>query len=101
MLLTGSQTAVVTSTDLKRKYQEVIDLLEKNMMVIVTNRNNTESEADGILLPYSENLIKIIEDIVEDMEMNNNKDELIKEFDKSYKSGNKKRIPLSSVVKYV
>ena len=64
MLLTGNQTVVVSSTDLKRKYQDVIDLLKKNMMVIVTNRNNTESEADGILLPYSESLIRIIEDII-------------------------------------
>lgn len=101
MLLTGNQTAVVSSTDLKRKYQDVINLLKKNMMVIVTNRNNTESEADGILLPYSEDLVKIIEDIVEDMEMNMNKEDLEKEFKKSYESENKKRIPLNSVIKYV
>ncbi len=101
MLLTGSQTAVVSSTDLKRKYQDVIDLLKKNMMIIVTNRNNTESEADGILLPYSESLIKIIENIIEDMEMNANKNELIEELDKSYKSGKKKKIPLNSLIKYV
>ena len=97
MLLTGNQTAVVSSTDLKRKYQEVINLLKKNMMVIVTNRNNTETEADGILLPYSENLVRLLEDIVEDMEMEMNKDSLEKEFKESYESSKGKFIALSEL----
>lgn len=97
MLLTGNQTAVVSSTDLKRKYQEVINLLKKNMMVIVTNRNNTETEADGILLPYSENLVRLLEDVIEDIEMEMNKEHLEKEFKESYESSKGKFVPLSEL----
>jgi len=97
MLLTGNQTAVVSSTDLKRKYQKVMNLLNKNMMVIITNRNHTDKEADGILLPYSESLINAIEELIEDIEMEANKDKLVKELKESYASSNKKRIPLNKL----
>lgn len=97
MIKTSKQTALVSSTDLKRKYKKVKQLLDNNMIVIVTNRNNTAEGADGIFIPYSELVIEKLEDLIEDIEMEKNKDKLVKEFEESYNSGNGKRVDLKDL----
>lgn len=96
MLQTASNTYVVSSTDLKRKYQEVRMLLKGNHIVIVTNRN-ADDEVDGVLMPYSEALIEHLDDLLEDLEMEQNRETLEDEFEESLKSAKGKRIPLDNV----
>lgn len=96
MLLTNKKTAVVSSTDLKRKYSAVKKLLKDKVVIIITNRNDVEG-ADGILFPYSKEAIEKIEDLTEEIEMEQARPKLIKELEKSYKSGKGKRIPLTSL----
>lgn len=90
MIITGTQSAVVSSTDLKRNYKDVQKLLKKNVVVIVVNRNS-EDAADGIFFPYSEGAVERIEDLLEDIEMERNKAALVKEYEKSHSSGKGKR----------
>ncbi|GEM_PF-4877166 len=93
MLQTAQHTYVVSATDLKRKYHDVRELLKQNHLVIVMNRNSDE-EADGILIPYSEQALERFEDLLEDMEMDANRENLEKEFETSLKSGKGKRTTL-------
>lgn len=97
MLLIGKNTATVSSTDLKRKYKDIKKLSQKSKIIIVTNRNNDDGNADFILFPYSETAIEKMEDLLEDIEMDKNRDNLIKEFDTSYKSGKGKRYTLKDI----
>ena len=96
MFATGKNTAVVSSTDMKRNYKQVQDLLSTNKIIVVTNRGS-ENEVDGIFISYSENLIEKLEDMIEDVEMENNREALVEEFKKSYNSGSKKRVKLSDL----
>ncbi len=96
MFATGKNTTVVSSTDMKRNYKQVQDLLSENKIIVVTNRGS-ENEVDGIFISYSENLIEKLEDMIEDVEMENNRNILVEEFKKSYVSANKKRIKLSDL----
>ncbi len=96
MFFTTKNTAVVSSTDLKRHYKEVQKLLSKNVVIVVTNRNS-EDNVDGILLPYSEVILEKYEDLLEDIEMEQNQQTLTRELSKSYASGKKKRLSLESL----
>ena len=96
MFVTGKNTAVVSSTDMKRNYKQVQELLNDNKIIVVTNRGS-ENEVDGIFISYSENLIEKLEDMIEDIEMENNRDVLIEELKKSYNNGNGKRTKLSDL----
>ncbi len=96
MYKTSKNTAIVTSTSLKRSYREVQKLLKSNVAVIITNRNNPDA-ADGIILPYSEAAVAKIQDFIEDIEMEENKEKLEKEFKRSIESGNKQRISLDDI----
>ena len=96
MFHASQTTAVTTSTNLKRNYKKITDLLKMNMMVIVTNKNSKDA-ADGVFLPYSRLLMERIEDFMEDLEMEANREELEKELEASLKSGGGKRIRLEDL----
>ena len=96
MLQTAQHTALVSSTELKREYAQVIEMLRKNRLVIVVNRNSDE-QADGILVPYSVEALERLEDMLEDLEMERNRKALEKEFEASLKSGKGKRTSLAQL----
>lgn len=85
MFSTTSRTAVVSSSQVQRKYSDVIALLNQNKAVFVTNKNNLEG-VDGIFIPYSKNIVSLIEDLLEDIEMATHKTSIEKKVAESYKS---------------
>lgn len=97
MFTTGQSTAVTTSTNLKRNYKNIKDMLKKNMIVLVTNKNS-EDAVDGVFIPYSKLLMERIEDFMEDLEMEENREELEKELEESLKSGGGKRIKAKDII---
>lgn len=93
MFFTNPYTAIVSSTDLKRKYKDIKKLLDHKVVVIISNRKNRD-EVDGILVPYSQSTVGKIEDMLEDIEIEDNKEKLIEEFKHSYASKEGKRVKL-------
>lgn len=97
MFQASHNTAVVSSTNLKRQYKKVKQLLDKNMMVILTNRNSEEN-VDGIIIPYSAEAVELLEDFLENLDIMKNKDALDKELKKSLSSGKGKRYSLKEMM---
>lgn len=96
MFQTSTSTTVVSSTDLKRQYQKVKQLLDQHQVVIVTNRNSDE-QVDGVLIPYSPQIVEHLEDLLEDMEIVANKKALDRELLESLQSAKGKRVALNDL----
>lgn len=96
MFQTNQTTTVVSSTDLKRQYPKVKNLLKGFHIVMVTNKKS-QDEVDGVFIPYSPSLIEHLEDFLEDLEISKNREALDAELLESLQSGKGKRIPLDEV----